>query len=74
MVELCHSVIYVRSVSLCELSSNRSLRWSCCTKTYTMKYTTTSVSQIKKNIMREAETIDKKSCDLFVDSFMWVLL
>jgi hypothetical protein len=36
MVELCHSIIYVHSVSRCELSSNRSLYWSCCTKIYWM--------------------------------------
>jgi hypothetical protein len=29
MVELCHFIISVRSVSRCELSSNRSLYWSC---------------------------------------------
>jgi hypothetical protein len=48
MVELCYSIISVCSVSRCELSSNRSLHWSSCTKTYWMEKTTTLVSQIKK--------------------------
>ena len=30
MVELCHFIIYVRSVNRCELFSNRSLHWSYC--------------------------------------------
>jgi hypothetical protein len=37
MVELYHFIISVRSVSRCELSSNRSLHLSCCTKTYCME-------------------------------------
>jgi hypothetical protein len=37
MVELCHSIIFVRSVSRCELSSNHSLHWSCYAKTYWME-------------------------------------
>jgi hypothetical protein len=34
MVELYNFIIYVCSVSRCELSSNRSLYWPCCTKIY----------------------------------------
>jgi hypothetical protein len=34
MMKLCHFIISVHSVNRCKLSSNRSLHWPCCTKTY----------------------------------------
>jgi hypothetical protein len=42
----CHSIIFVRSVSRCELFSNGSLHWPCCIKTYWMELWGTDIPRV----------------------------